>query len=76
MQVVHEPVHNSATEARFVAATDELRNACAWVAGRSAMVRIVPEQITAYAQKLTGEPAPAPARAPATPAQRETEAAF
>jgi hypothetical protein len=58
------------------ALVDELRAACAWVAERSAMVRIVPEQITAYTQTLTGEPPPAAAPTPPTPAQRETEAAF
>lgn len=62
--------------AGFVAVADELRAACAWVAARSAAVRVLPERIAPYAQTLTGDLTPAPAPAPATPAQRETEAAF
>jgi hypothetical protein len=57
------------------ALVDELRAACAWVAGRSALVRIVPERIPSYAQTLTSAPAPAPVRTPTAPAKRETEAA-
>ncbi len=70
MQVLHEPLHNSATVARFVAVTDEPRAGCPLGGRTSVLVQIVPERIVPYPQTLTSSPGPAPP----TSAQRETGA--
>jgi Potential Queuosine, Q, salvage protein family len=59
--------------------TDELRDACAWVAGRSTVVRVAEERIAGYALQLrdmderTGL---ARVRSSISPVQRERDAAF
>jgi hypothetical protein len=59
--------------------TDELRDACAWIAGRSTVVRVAEERVREYARQLgdmderTGS---ARVRSSISAAQREREAAF
>jgi hypothetical protein len=43
-----------------MALTDDVRAACAWVAGRARQVRIVAEAIAPYARTLPSGPSPAP----------------
>jgi Potential Queuosine, Q, salvage protein family len=59
--------------------TDELRDACAWVASRSTVVRVVEERIAEYAVQLRDteeRPGLARARSSLSPVQRERDAAF
>ncbi|MDE3129929.1 MAG: hypothetical protein KGL16_02150 [Acidobacteriota bacterium] len=59
--------------------TDELRQACAWVAGRSTVVRVVEERIDDYALRLGDLSEPTGrqrARSDVSPAQREDGAAY
>jgi hypothetical protein len=55
---------------------DELREACAAVAGQARHVAILTEAIPVYAAKLRAAADPTPQPAPATPAEREARAAY
>jgi Potential Queuosine, Q, salvage protein family len=62
-----------------VVITDEIRDACAWVAGRATKVRIAESSIPQYAASLALDPSPPPSPAVAAPvaaADREATAAF
>ena len=50
-----------------MALPDDVRAACAWVAGRARQVRIVAEAIAPYARTLPSGPSPAPDLAPGAP---------
>lgn len=59
--------------------TDSLREACAWVAGRSTAVQVDEERVAEYARQLaeiTELPGSARGRSAIPPAQRENDAAF
>ncbi len=67
------------TDTSAPALPDELRSACAWVAARSTMVRVLDEPLRPYALQLAAAASgaePASTRHPPAPADRETTAAF
>ncbi len=84
MQALHEPRHSGAEPGAATPSCDELRAACAWVAARSTLVRVLDDRIDTYARTLSRPERPAgspessagTAADPATPAGRETAAAY